>query len=77
MSFGFAGVSVPDEVFFLVDETLLLADTDGRSLQPTGGRPNCYLIVGEKPGKLRYYRYLMLEQGEKAAMICNVRGQCL
>ncbi len=76
MSFGFAGVSVPDEVFFRANETLLLEDRDGSTLQPTGGRPNCYLLVGDKPEKLRRYRYVMVEPGEKGARICDASGEC-
>ncbi len=75
-SYGFAGVSVPSEVFFFTNDTLLLRDQDGSSLQTMAGRPNCFAINEDKPEKLRRYQYLMLESGQTDASICDARGRC-
>ncbi len=76
VSYGFAGISVADDIFFSAGETLLLlADTEA-SVQVTGGRPNCYRLAGDIPRELRKYRHLMLESWERWVSVCNIDGDC-
>jgi|GEM_PF-2194838 len=76
VSFGFAGISVADDVFFSAGETLLVRAGTGASVQVTGGRPECYRLAGDIPKELRKYRHLMLDAWERWVSICDIDGNC-
>lgn len=75
-SFGFAGVSVPEDAFFSAGDTLLLRATDTDSIQTWSDRPYCYEIADGKPAKLRRFQHLMVEVRDTTAQVCNAKGKC-
>lgn len=76
LSYGFAGVSVADDVFFSAGDTLLIRAGTGASIQVTGGRPKCYRLAGDIPKELRRYRHLMLDSWERWVSVCDIDGNC-
>lgn len=75
-SFGFAGISVPEDAFFSAGDTLLLRATDTDSIQTWSDRPYCYELADGKPAKLRHFQHLMVEARDTTAQVCDAMGKC-
>jgi len=75
-SYGFAGVSVNQKVFFPAGETMLLRAHASGMIQVTGDRPQCFQLAGERPKELARYRHFVLDAWERDARICDMQGKC-